>query len=102
MDRGYYFNNALFRTVALAEIGLKFLYTKETNKKPPKQKDVYYVLKDWYTAKYSMPLAAITSARQQVNDFKHKARGSQKAKHLETIRDAFTAIDELLTLLEQI
>jgi hypothetical protein len=30
---GYYFNNAMFRIVALAETGLKVLYTRETKKK---------------------------------------------------------------------
>lgn len=99
---GYYFNNALFRSVALAEIGLKVLYTKETKKKPPTGRDIYYRLKDWYTAKYSMNLTTITRARQQVNDYKHDTRGSTNIKHLETMDDAIVALNELLALLEKI
>jgi hypothetical protein len=99
---GYYFNNALFRTVALAEIGLKVLYTKETKNKPPKGRDVYYQLKDWYTAKYNMNLTTITKARKQVNEFKHDTRGSTTIKRFETMNDAIVALNEVLTLLEKV
>jgi hypothetical protein len=99
---GYYFNNALFRIVALAEIGLKVLYTKETKKEPPTGRDVYYRLKNWYSAKFNMNLTTITKARQQVNDYKHHTRGSTNIKHLETMHDAIVSLYELLALLEKI
>jgi len=34
-ESGYYFNNAMFRMVALAEIALKVLFEKKAKMKPP-------------------------------------------------------------------
>jgi len=99
---GYYFNNAMFRTVALAETGLKVLYEKTTSKKVPAGNKVYHDLRTWYENRFGLKLDNISKARQQVNVFKHDVRSPTTCKKFETMVEGIEAFKELLTLLKQI
>jgi len=89
---GYYFNNAMFRIVALAETGLKVLYTRETKKKAPEDNYAYNnLLLPWYEGRYGI-LHNLKNARKQVNKFKHRNRDRMRPK---TSR----LLEKLLTLL---
>jgi len=96
---GYFFNNAMFRIVALAEIGLKILFEKKTKMKAPGD---YGWLSQWYERTFTMKLDNIQFARRRVNKFKHEPRGKGKKKKFETMREGIDALKELLSLLEQI
>lgn len=99
---GYYFNNALFRMVALAEITLQTLFKREMGLEPPFMR--YGWLADWYKIRFAGTLDKIANARTRVNRFKHEDRlGSRpKAKALEKYDDALEALNELLALLTTI
>jgi len=99
---GYYFNNAMFRMVALAETGLKVLYQKKTSRKAPKGNRAYYILLGWYKKNYGLNLDIITEARIQINVFKHDVRSPERSKKFETMREGVEAFKELLLLLAQI
>jgi hypothetical protein len=99
---GYYFNNAMFRTVALAETGLKVLYEKRTTKKAPRGNDAYPRLLGWYKENFNMNLDNIAKARQQVNMFKHDVRSPSRRKEFETMKEGIEALKELISLLKRI
>lgn len=96
----YYFNNALFRTVALTEIGLKVLFEKKMKMEPPPKS--YQWLADWYKTDSGMTLNNIANARKRVNKFKHEPRRRINKKKFETMREGIDALKELLLLLEKI
>lgn len=93
---GHFFNNALFRMVALVEISLKTLFQRQMNMEPP---DNYGWLADWYKKKFAGKLGYIGRARARVNKFKHEQRDRTKPKALETYVDGLKAFDELLLLM---
>ena len=99
---GYYFNNSMFRTVALAETGLTILYEKKTSKKAPAGNEAYYTLMAWYKSNYGLNLDNITKARKQVNVFKHDVRSPKTSKMFKTMREGIGALKELVLLLKQI
>lgn len=96
---GYFFNNAMFRMVALTEIGLKVLFEKRMKMKAP---DDYWWLSNWYKSSFNMTLNNIQNARRRVNKFKHEPRLGTRRKKFETINEGIDAFKELLSLLEQI
>ncbi len=96
---GYFFNNAMFRMVALTEIGLKILFEKTMKMKAP---DDYWWLCNWYESTFNMKLSNIQNARRRVNKFKHEPRFGKRKKKFETISEGIDAFKELLSLLEQI
>lgn len=65
---GHFFNNAVPRLVALAEVRLKVLYGKRTKCDLPHN---YLKLVQWYEAVYSDKLTFLGKAREQVNLMKH-------------------------------
>ncbi len=92
----------MFRLVALAEIGLKVLYTKETKKKAPEDNHSYNtVLLPWYEGQYGT-LVNIVNARKQVNRSKHRKRNPASRKYFETLKEGIDGFNELLSLLERI
>ena len=93
---GHYFNNALFRMVALAEITLKTLFEREMNMKPP---DNYWWLVDWYKKNFAKKLDFIGRARERVNKFKHVPRDRTRPMALDTYADGLKAFEELLVLM---
>jgi hypothetical protein len=97
---GFYFNNSVFRIVALAEIGLKVLFEKKM--KLPAIKRDYKWLKEWYEKTFNKKMDNIQSARKRVNVFKHEPRSVNLQKKFETIEDGIAALEELLLLLEKI
>src|SRR5574341_1053409 len=92
---GYFFNNAVLRMVALAEIGLKNLYKKDTGTAPL---DDYKKLAKWYKLTYGNELKYLKRARLQVNEFKHELRDMQKKRKFETMEEGVSAFKELLVL----
>jgi len=96
---GYFFNNAMFRIVALAEIGLIILFEKKEKKQAPRD---YRLLSQWYEKTFTMKLKKVQLARKRVNKFKHEPRSAVKNKKYETMREGIDAFKELLSLLEQI
>jgi len=96
---GYYFNNALLRMVALAEITLKLLFEREMKMKSPNN---YWCLVGWYKRKFAGKLKYIASARARVNKFKHDPRDRTKPKALESYADGLKAFKELLKLMSLI
>ena len=98
-EDGYYFNNAMFRVVALTEIALKELFEQKTKMKPP---PTYPWLCEWYEAIYKRKLSNINNARKRVNKFKHERRSRIIAKKFKTMQEGIDAFEELLLQLEQI
>jgi hypothetical protein len=96
---GYFFNNAMFRMVALAEIGLKILFEKHMKLEAP---DNYHWLSGWYGKTFSGKLTNINNARTRVNHMKHEIRKERKKSKFEKIGEAIKAFDEVLTLFEKI
>lgn len=96
---GYFFNNALLRMVALAEIGLKLLFEKRTGKKPPPN---YHCLVEWYELNFDDKLDYVGKARQQVNRYKHKPRDPTERRKLETLEEGVLAFDEILSLMSRL
>jgi hypothetical protein len=99
-EGGYYFNNAMFRMVALAEIALQVLFERKMKMKPPPKS--YHWLVGWFEASYKARLNNIGKARTRVNKFKHEPRQRRTRKKFETMKEAVDALKELLSLLEQI
>ncbi len=97
---GHFFNNALFRMVALAEITLNDLFQRKMNLDPPR--NGYGWLVDWYGITCAGTLEYMNKARARVNKFKHHERQRAKAKPLETYDDGLRAFEELLTLMRQL
>lgn len=98
-ESGYYFNNAVFRMVALAEIALKVLFEQKMKMKPPPS---YPWLSGWYETSYGNRLSGINSARSRVNKFKHEPRHRTVKKKFESMQEGVDAFEELLLLLEQL
>ena len=96
---GYFFNNAMFRMVALTEIGLKVLFEKRMKMQAPND---YWWLSNWYESAFKMKLNNIQNARRRVNKLKHKPRIGTRNKRFETMSQGIEAFKELLALLEQI
>jgi len=96
---GYYFNNAMFRMVALTEIGLKILFEQKMKVKPPKD---YGWLSKWYLMVFGKNLINVQNARSRVNKQKHELRGTKNSKQFESMKDGIYAFNELLSLLEDI
>lgn len=96
---GYFFNNAMFRMVALAEIGLKILFEKHIKLDAP---DNYHWLSCWYRKAFHGNLTNINNARTRVNQFKHKPRDLSQRSKFKKIGEGIKALGELLTLLENI
>jgi hypothetical protein len=97
---GHYFNNALFRMVALSEISLRTLFYREAKMSPNLEPPInYWWLVDWYEGKFERKLKYIHKARRRVNKFKHDPRERQGPKALETLGDGFLALEELLLLM---
>ncbi|HEU4933750.1 MAG TPA: hypothetical protein VFT48_16815 [Pyrinomonadaceae bacterium] len=94
---GHFFNNALFRIVALAEITLNELFEREFQMEPPRQ--IYDWLAKWYTQKHGKKLDWIKKSRERVNRFKHRKRARQETKPLEEYEHGLKAFEELLTLM---
>ena len=99
-EAGYFFNNAIFRMVALAEIGLKVLFKRKTTIDAP---DNYWWLSKWYENTFTQKLGNIQNARKRVNHFKHDTRSKNKNnKVFEKMSEGIKAFQELLSLLEHI
>jgi hypothetical protein len=95
---GYFFNNAMFRMVALTEIGLKLL-KKLQNKK---NKGKHTQLSKWYEETFQQKLTNIENARKRVISLKHHLRNSKGKKSFEGMSEGVVAFNELLTLMEHI
>jgi hypothetical protein len=98
-ESGYYFNNAMFRMVALTEIALKELFERKMEIEPPPSCPW---LTKWYETTYERRLNNINAARKRVNKFKHERRSKIPTKKFETMQEGVDAFEELLLLLEQI
>ena len=98
-ESGYYFNNAMFRMVALTEIALKVLFQQKAKMKSPPP---YPRLWEWYETSYGKTLSNINRARRRVNKFKHEPRSRTTKKRFESMQEGIDAFEELLLLLEQI
>jgi hypothetical protein len=98
-ESGYYFNNAMFRMVALTEIALKVLFERKVKMKPPPS---YPWLSKWYETSYGNRLSNVNSARSRVNKFKHEPRSRATKKKFESMQEGVDAFEELLLLLEQV
>jgi hypothetical protein len=96
---GYYFNNAMLRMVALAEIGLKVLFEKKEKIEPP---DDYWWLSTWYTKHTGNRLSTIQQARKRVNKLKHEKKQEKSKQKFETLRQGVSALKELLVLMGQL
>jgi len=96
---GYYFNNALLRIAALAEIGLKYLYEQYTSRKAP-QRD-YWRLAKWYESEFSTKITHLNRTRQEINDFKHE-HANRRQRKLETIGEGLAALGELNKLMDRV
>lgn len=94
---GYFFNNALLRMVALAEIGLKVLYKKCKRETPPEEN--YWKLAKWYESNFNNELTYLNKARYQVNRYKHEPRDPTKERELESMDEGILAFRELLSLM---
>jgi len=96
---GHFFNNALFRMVALVEIALKTLFEQRMHMTAPNN---YWWIVDWYKANFQGTLGYVKRARQRVNTFKHEPRDYEKVPKLETLADGIQAFHELLELLSHV
>lgn len=92
---GHFFNNAVLRLVALAEVRLNVLYEKRTKCELPHN---YWKLAQWYEAAYSDKLTFLGKARTHVNLMKHKRHNPEADNKLKTLDDGLTAFKELLLL----
>jgi hypothetical protein len=92
---GYFFNNAVLRLVALAEVRLKVLYRKRTKCELPHN---YWTLVKWYEEVYSDKLTFLGKAREQVNLMKHQRHEPEVHNMLKSLDDGLTAFRELLRL----
>jgi hypothetical protein len=90
---GYFFNNAVLRLVAFAEVRLKVLYGKSTKCELPHN---YWTLVQWYEAVYSDNLTFLGKARKQVNLMKHQRHEPAMHNMLKSLDDGLTAFSELL------
>jgi hypothetical protein len=98
-EAAYYFNNALFRMVIVAEIGLKQLYKSREGLDPP---DDWLWITSWYERTYQGPIKNLRVARREINEWKHRERGEPNgdARRCETLQDGIKVLREVLDLLE--
>jgi hypothetical protein len=98
-DAAYYFNNALFRMVVVAEIGLKQLFKRRESLDPP---DDWNWIASWYERTYKARLTYLRVARKEINEWKHRERAepSREDRRCETLRDGIRVFLELLHLVE--
>ena len=95
---GYYFNNALLRIAALAEISLKCLFEQHTGFESPRN---YRWLADWYEKEFSTKITNLDRTRQEINVFKHE-HPRRRQRKLETIEEGLAAFSELLEVMNHV
>ena len=94
---GYYFNNALLRTVSLADIALQLLYKKKEGMDPPTNGFAWLI--KWYNKGSNKPINNIDEARKTVNVLKHDLKKRFKTRNVETLDDGEAAFKDLLQIL---
>jgi len=95
---GYYFNNALLRIAALAEISLKCLFEQHTGFESPRN---YRWLANWYEKEFLTKITNLDRTHQEINIFKHE-HPRRRQRKVETIEEGLAAFSELLELLNHV
>ncbi len=95
---GHFYNNALFRIVALAETRLPVLYKLRVGVRP--QED-YFWLSRWYEKTFGESLELVYRAREQVNRLKHDPHYKRRNPKADLLEEGIDAFREVITLLER-
>lgn len=94
---GHFYNNALFRIVALAETRLPVLYERHARGKPPEEN--YWELSKWYEETFAESLEHVNRARAQVNRLKHVPHYERLDPRAERLEEGIAAFREVIRLL---
>jgi hypothetical protein len=99
---GYFCNGAIFRMVALADVGLKLLYAHENKGEKPKDDRIFTLIK-WYESIYhAESLTNLDNARLRVNGQKHRPRGKNRYGGFTKMEEAVEGFQELLSVLSKL
>jgi hypothetical protein len=95
---GHFFNNALFRLAALAELRLAKLCSLLD---PPLADKRYWKQAAWYAGRGGS-LTSLNNIRRQINKYKHESDDPDRNRLVEDLEEAIAGCRELLLLLEQL
>lgn len=99
----FYFNNALLRMAATAEIALMALFKRKNPiTELPKGRNIYWRLSKWYLQNCGGKTTELDRTRREINDFKHGRSEQEPLRKVESLNDGLMAFEELLLLMERL